>query len=82
MGCAVLSRSEFAHTGTVGLAKSPGEHQNGRPTTMNFFTTSSRCNFMTMKEVIKQGIAINLYYLNLWGIVMLRPILVILVSGA
>jgi hypothetical protein len=35
-----------------------------------------------MKEVIKQGNAINLYYLNLSGMVMLRPVRVILSSGA
>jgi hypothetical protein len=37
---------------------------------------------MRMKEVIKQGNAINLYYLNLLGIVMLRPVLVTLGGGA
>jgi hypothetical protein len=35
-----------------------------------------------MKEVIKQGNAINLYYLNLSGMVMLHPVLVILGGGA
>jgi hypothetical protein len=37
---------------------------------------------MKMKEVIKQGNAINFYYLNLLGMVMLRPVLVTLGSRA
>jgi hypothetical protein len=37
---------------------------------------------MRVKEVIKQGNAINLYYLNFLGTVILRPILVILGGGA
>jgi hypothetical protein len=35
-----------------------------------------------VKEVIQQGNAINLYYLNLLRIVMLRPVLVTLGGGA
>jgi hypothetical protein len=35
-----------------------------------------------MKEVIKKGTVINLYYLNFLGTVMLRPVLVILGGGA
>jgi hypothetical protein len=64
------------------IGKSPGELQNGQPTTVNCFTTLSRCNFVRMNEVIKQGKAINLYYLNFQGIVMLRPVLVVLGGGA
>jgi hypothetical protein len=30
-----------------------------------------------MKEVIKQGNAVNLYYLDFLGMVMLRPVLVV-----
>jgi hypothetical protein len=37
---------------------------------------------MKMKEVIKQGNAIKLYYQNLLGMVMLRPVLVTLGGGA
>jgi hypothetical protein len=37
---------------------------------------------MRVKEVIKQGMVINLYYLNFLGTVMLRPVLVILGGGA
>jgi hypothetical protein len=37
---------------------------------------------MRVKQVIKQGNAINLYYLNFFGIVMLRPLLVVLGGGA
>jgi hypothetical protein len=35
-----------------------------------------------IEEVIKQDVAINLYYLNFLGIVMLRPVLVTLGGGA
>jgi hypothetical protein len=37
---------------------------------------------MKLREVIKQCTVINLYYLNFFGIVMLRPVLVTLVGGA
>jgi hypothetical protein len=37
---------------------------------------------MRVKRVIKQGNAINLYYPNLLGMVMLRPVLVTLGGGA
>jgi hypothetical protein len=37
---------------------------------------------MRVKDVIKQGNAINLYYLNFLGMVMLRPVLVTLGGGA
>jgi hypothetical protein len=37
---------------------------------------------MRVKEVVKQGSVINLYYLNFCGMVMLRPVLVTLGGGA
>jgi hypothetical protein len=42
----------------------------------------SRCNLVEMEEVIKQGSAIKLYYLNFLGMVMLHPVLVTLGGGA
>jgi hypothetical protein len=37
---------------------------------------------MRLKKVIEKSNAINLYYLNLLGMVILRPVLVILGGGA
>jgi hypothetical protein len=37
---------------------------------------------MRVNGVVKQGNLINLYYLNLLGMVMLRPVLVTLGGGA
>jgi hypothetical protein len=52
------------------------------PTSVDWITTINCRNFSRMKEVIKQGNAVNLYYLSSLGMVMLRPVLVVLSSGA
>jgi hypothetical protein len=60
----------------------PRERPNGPPTIMNCDTTTSYSEYLKVKEVGKQSNPINLYYLNFLGTVMLRPLLVILGSGA
>jgi hypothetical protein len=75
-------------TGTRGdrqvarIGKSPGEHQNGPPPSVNRFNTTSGCIYIEMEEVIEQGNAINLYYLNFLGMVILHPVLVTSGGGA
>jgi hypothetical protein len=51
-------------------------------TSVNCFNTFSRCIYIEMKGVIKQDNAINFYYINFLGMVMLRPVLVTLGGGA
>jgi hypothetical protein len=64
------------------IGKSPGEHQNEPPPSVNQFNTTSGCIYIEMEEVVEQGNAINLYYLIFLGMVILRPVLVTLGGGA
>jgi hypothetical protein len=78
-----LARCVHRHgTVTVVIAKSPGEHQNEPPPSVNQFNTTSGCIYIEMEEVVEQGNAINLYYLIFLGMVILRPVLVTLGGGA
>jgi hypothetical protein len=49
---------------------------------VNWNTTISRSDFERLKKVIKEDNTTNLLYFNLLGMVILRPVLVILGGGA
>jgi hypothetical protein len=87
VGCGARLRAALAcHTvgieSTITSAQRSGNTKTCTPTSVNRIHRSGGCNFMKLREVIKQCTVINLYYLNFFGIVMLRPVLVTLVGGA